>query len=63
MMLGNTGGFIGPAVAGKLMDISGGIWPGLVFIAAALFIAGIFALLITETGKNGVRKHLEAKTN
>lgn len=63
MMLGNTGGFIGPSVAGKLMDMSGAAWPGLIFIAAALLMAGLFVLPITETGKNGDRKNLMSREN
>jgi MFS family permease len=51
LMLGNTGGFIGPALAGKLMDMTGTMWPGFIFIAAALFIAGICIFPVTETVK------------
>jgi nitrate/nitrite transporter NarK len=41
-MLGNTGGFVGPVVAGKLMDMSDSSLPGFIFIAAALIVSAVF---------------------
>jgi nitrate/nitrite transporter NarK len=50
-MLGNTGGFIGPVLSGKLMDITGMYWSGLLFMCAATFIAAGFIVPLRETGK------------
>jgi NNP family nitrate/nitrite transporter-like MFS transporter len=49
-MVGNTGGFIGPIVAGKLMDISGNNWSGFLCMALALIIAAAVIAPLTETG-------------
>lgn len=49
-MLGNTGGFIGPVVAGKLMDSAGSALPGFLFIAGALLAAAVLIVPIKETG-------------
>lgn len=50
-MLGNTGGFVGPVVAGKLMDQSGSALPGFLFIAGSLLAAAVFILPLKETGR------------
>ncbi len=50
-MLGNTGGFVGPVVAGRLMDMSDSSLPGFIFIAAALILSAVFIVPMTETGR------------
>ena len=50
-MLGNTGGFVGPVVAGKLMDRAGSALPGFIFIAAALAAAALLIIPLRETGR------------
>jgi cyanate permease len=50
-MLGNTGGFVGPVVAGKLMDMSESSLPGFIFIAAALIVSAVFIVPLKETGR------------
>jgi len=50
-MLGNTGGFVGPVVAGKLMDMSDSSLPGFIFIAAALIVSAVFIVPLKETGR------------
>jgi len=50
-MLGNTGGFVGPVVAGKLMDMSASSLPGFIFIAAALIVSAVFIIPLKETGR------------
>jgi len=50
-MLGNTGGFVGPVVAGKLMDMSDSSLPGFIFIAAALILSAVFIVPLKETGR------------
>jgi cyanate permease len=50
-MLGNTGGFVGPVVAGKLMDMSDSSLPGFIFIAAALIVSAVFIIPMKETGR------------
>ena len=50
-MLGNTGGFIGPVVAGKLMDTAGTSMPGFIFIASALIISAVVIIPLKETGR------------
>jgi nitrate/nitrite transporter NarK len=50
-MLGNTGGFVGPVVAGKLMDMSDTSLPGFIFIAAALIVSAVFIIPMKETGR------------
>ena len=49
-MLGNTGGFVGPVVAGKLMDAAGTPMPGFIFIASALILSAGVILPLKETG-------------
>lgn len=53
-MLGNTGGFFGPVVAGKLMDMAGTSMPGFIFIASALIVSAGVIIPLKETG--GKRK-------
>ena len=50
-MLGNTGGFVGPVVAGRLMDMSDSSLPGFIFIAAALILSAVFIIPMKETGR------------
>lgn len=50
-MLGNTAGFVGPVVAGKLMDMSESSLPGFIFIGAALIAAAVFIVPLKETGR------------
>ena len=50
-MLGNTGGFVGPVVAGRLMDMSDSSMPGFIFIAAALILSAVFIIPLKETGR------------
>ncbi len=50
-MLGNTGGFVGPVVAGRLMDMSDSSLPGFIFIAAALILSAVFIVPLQETGR------------
>jgi len=51
-MIGNTGGFAGPVVAGKLMDVTGSM-AGFIFMAAALIVSAIVILPLKETGRKG----------
>lgn len=50
-MVGNTGGFIGPVVSGRLMDGLGAHWPGFLAMAAALILAAVFVMPLRETGR------------
>jgi len=50
-MLGNTGGFVGPVVAGKLMDMAGTSMPGFIFIASALIVSAGVIIPLKETGR------------
>ncbi len=50
-MLGNTGGFVGPVVAGRLMDMSDSSLPGFIFIAVALILSAAFIIPMKETGR------------
>lgn len=52
-MIGNTGGFIGPVVTGKLMDLTGSFWPGFIFLTVALILAAACILPLEETGRKG----------
>jgi cyanate permease len=50
-MIGNSGGLIGPIVAGKLMDLTGAPWPGFLFMGVTIIIAGFCILPVRETGQ------------
>ncbi len=50
-MVGNTGGFFGPVLSGKLMDVTGSHWAGFIFMASALIIAAVFLIPLRETGR------------
>ena len=50
-MLGNTGGFVGPVVAGRLMDMSDSSLPGFIFIAVVLIVSAAFIIPMKETGR------------
>lgn len=54
-MIGNTGGFVGPVISGKLMDLTGSQAAGFIFMAAALIVAAIFAIPLRETGRKKVK--------
>jgi len=43
-MIGNTGGFFGPIIAGWLMDTTGSAWSGFMFAALLLLIAPLFLI-------------------
>ena len=50
-MLGSTGGFMGPVVAGKLMDVTGNVMPGFIFVSTVLMVAAGFIVPLKETGR------------
>jgi cyanate permease len=50
-MIGNTCGFIGPIVSGKLMDLSGAQWPGFLFMGITLIMSAFCILPVKETGQ------------
>ena len=50
-MIGNTGGFLGPAVSGWLIDTFHTPWAGFGFATAAAVIAVFTASQLTETGQ------------
>ena len=50
-MLGNTGGFVGPVVAGRLMDTADSSMPGFIFIATAVIVSAVFIIPLKETGR------------
>jgi cyanate permease len=54
-MIGNTAGFIGPIVSGKLIDVTGSAWGGFLFMGAALFFAAACIIPLTETGRKARR--------
>jgi cyanate permease len=54
-MIGNIGGFLGPIIAGKVMDLTGANWPGFIFMGTSLIIAGFCIFPIRETGQR--KKH------
>lgn len=51
LMIGNTCGFLGPIISGKLIDISGSNWAGFIFIAAVSIVAAGLIVPIRETGR------------
>jgi cyanate permease len=57
-MIGNTGGFLGPIVAGKLMDLTTAHWPGFLFMGIAGIIAAFCILPVRETGLKGNRNSI-----
>jgi cyanate permease len=50
-MIGNTLGFIGPVVSGKLMDLTGAQWPGFLFMGVSSIIGAFLILPVRETGQ------------
>jgi cyanate permease len=52
-MIGNTGGFFGPVIAGKLMDMTGTPMSGFIFMAAAIFASALVIIPLKETGRKG----------
>jgi len=61
-MIGNAGGFIGPVLSGKLMDITGTFWSALLFMTVCFIAAALIVLPLQEKGslnKNGasIRHH------
>ena len=57
LMVGNIGGFIGPIVSGKIMDITGAQWPGFLFMGAALIIEAFCIFPVRETGHGRKEKN------
>jgi nitrate/nitrite transporter NarK len=50
-MIGNVGGFIGPVFAGKIMDITGTYWSGLIFMTICFIAASLIVVPLQETGR------------
>ena len=50
-MVGNFGGFIGPIITGKIIDIAGSQWPGFIFMALCYFVAAFFIFPLKDTGR------------
>jgi cyanate permease len=50
-MVGNSGGFVGPVVSGKLMDLSGSHLTAFIAMAIVLVVAAGFILPMKETGR------------
>jgi hypothetical protein len=50
-MVGNSIGFVGPVVSGKLMDLSGVHWPAFVAMGVVLVLAAGCILPFKETGE------------
>ncbi len=50
-MIGNFGGFIGPIITGKIIDLSGSQWPGFIFMALCYFVAAFFIFPLKDTGR------------
>jgi len=50
-MLSNAGGFFGPIISGKIMDLTGTHWPGFLFMGALLIIAAFCIFPMRETGR------------
>lgn len=57
LMVGNTGGFFGPLISGKLMDITGSYIASFIFMGAVLIVAAVFAIPIKDT----VRKEKQSE--
>jgi MFS family permease len=55
-MIGNIGGFVGPILSGKLMDVTGAQWPGLIFMGLCFFAAAFIIIPLKDTG---VKKNKE----
>jgi cyanate permease len=51
LMIGNTCGFLGPMIVGKLIDLTGSNVTGFIFMATACTSAAIFIFPLTETGR------------
>jgi len=51
LMVGNTCGFLGPIITGKLIDLTGTNFSGFVFMAVACISAAVFVFPLTETGR------------
>jgi NNP family nitrate/nitrite transporter-like MFS transporter len=49
LMVGNTGGFFGPLISGKLMDITGSYIASFIFMGAVLIVAAVFIIPIKDT--------------
>lgn len=50
-MLQSVGGFIGPLVCGKLVDISGSYMTGFLFMGAIIVLSALLVIPIKETGE------------
>ena len=44
LMIGNTGSFVGPVIAGTLMDMSSSAWASFIFMSEAAILAAIIAV-------------------
>ena len=55
-MVGNTGGFLGPMLIGKLMDITGSQWSAFVCMGALLILSAGCIIPLTETGRKKKRR-------
>ena len=43
-MIGTLGGFVGPIIAGMLIDVSGLAWPGFIFMAVSVITGGLILI-------------------
>jgi nitrate/nitrite transporter NarK len=50
-MIGNVGGFIGPVFTGKIMDLTGTYWSGLIFMTICFIAASLIVVPLRETGR------------
>lgn len=50
-MIGNIGGFLGPIVSGKIMDVTGSDGLGFLFMGFILILGSLFILPVRETGQ------------
>jgi cyanate permease len=48
LMIGNTGSFFGPIIAGTLMDVSGSAWTGFIFMSAVAILAALIVVPLTR---------------
>jgi MFS family permease len=47
-MIGNLGGFFGPLIAGKMIEVTGTPWSGFLFVAVLLFLAPLILMKLQE---------------
>jgi cyanate permease len=53
MMCQSWSGFLGPIIAGKLIDSTESYLVGFIFMGSAIFLAALFAIPMKETGRKG----------